>query len=64
MLALEPGRAPADLPARLERAGGALGLPARFFAEAGEFLFVEAFVVFPEDLLSPGQILLLDGCPT
>ncbi len=34
--------------------------PARFFAEAGEFLFVEAFVVFLEDLLSPGQILLLD----
>ena len=35
-------------------------LPTRFFAEAGEFLFVEAFVVFLEDLLGPGQILLLD----
>jgi hypothetical protein len=35
-------------------------LPTRFFAEAGEFLFVEAFVVFLEDLLGPGQILFLD----
>jgi hypothetical protein len=40
--------------------GERFGLPARFLTEAGEFLFVEAFVVFPEDLLSPGQILLLD----
>ena len=36
------------------------GMPTRFFAEAGEFLFIEAFVVFLEDLLGPGQILLLD----
>jgi hypothetical protein len=36
------------------------GMSTRFFAEAGEFLFVEAFVVFPEDLLGPSQILLLD----
>ena len=35
-------------------------LPAGFFAEAGEFLFVEAFVVFLEDLFDPREILLLD----
>lgn len=35
-------------------------LPTSFFAEASEFLFVEALVVFFEDLLGPGQILLLD----
>jgi hypothetical protein len=34
-------------------------LPASFFAEADEFPFVEAFVVFLEDLLGPGQILIL-----
>ena len=35
-------------------------LPTRFFAETSEFLFVEAFVVFLEDLLGLGQILLLN----
>ncbi len=34
--------------------------PARFFAEAGEFLFIEAFVVFLEYLPGSGQVLLLD----
>ncbi|HWX86743.1 MAG TPA: hypothetical protein VNX67_01070 [Solirubrobacteraceae bacterium] len=35
-------------------------LPTRFFAETSEFLFVEAFGVFLEDLMGPGQILLLN----